>query len=94
MLFVPFHTVIKLDTRASEAVQGASYREIHLPIAETLDKLQVFEVSAASGIGHRYRAPLRELLDERLINTLLQALVISRVDEKLGAVWLQGLDGG
>lgn len=58
-------------------------------MAELLDFLKVFEVAPATSISYRYTAPLGQLGDELLVNTSLEALVVGRVDQELGAVRLE-----
>lgn len=58
LLFVPFHTFLKLDPRPAKAVQRASNRQVHLAQTNFLHLFQVVYCPAASGIRDWYGAPL------------------------------------
>ena len=93
LLLVPFYTVVKLDTGSSKTIQGTSDSEIHLSVAQPFHQLQIVEVSTSACVRNGNRAPLCKSADQTLVDALLKTLVVCRVDEKLGAVWFQTLDG-
>ena len=93
LLLVPCYTLGQRDAAASEAVQGAANGQIHLATAQLLHFFQVLQAPPPAGVGDWDAAPLCQLLDQLLVDTPLQALVVGRVDEELGAVRLQALDG-
>jgi hypothetical protein len=51
-----------------------------------LHLFQVLQIPPAAGVGHWDAAPLCQLLDQLLVDASLQALVVGRMDEELGAV--------
>lgn len=90
---VPLHTFLQLYSRTTKTVQCTADGEIHLALTQLLDHPQVFKIPAAAGVCHGYTAPLGQLRDELLIHAALQALVVGRVYQELGAVWLESFDG-
>lgn len=46
-----------------------------------------------TGVRNGDAAPLRQLLDELLVDALLQPLIVRSVDEELGTVGLKALYG-
>lgn len=58
LFLVPLHTIVKLDTRSSKAIQGTSDGKINLSIAQTLYTLKVVQVSTTASICDGNRAPL------------------------------------
>lgn len=50
-------------------------------------------MTTATGVGDGDAAPLGQALDQRLVDTLLQALVVRGVDQELAAVGLELFDG-
>lgn|SRR3569833_2771355 len=86
---VPLDTVGEFDTRASENIQSAANSQIHLAVASSLDRLEVFQASASSGVRHRDAAPQCQFLDQLLVYAFLQPFVVRGVDKKLRAVGLE-----
>lgn len=80
---VPLNTLVKLDTRAAEAVQGTPNGKVHLSTTEPLDGLEVLQVPTATRVRHGDGAPFGEPLHELLVDALLQSLVVGSVDEEL-----------
>jgi hypothetical protein len=89
LLFVPFHTLVELDARPTEYVQGAPNGQVDLGATQALHKLQVLERAAASSVGDGDSAPLAQLRDQLVVNATLQALDVGGVDQELGAVGLE-----
>lgn len=89
---IPCHAFIQFHTVSSKAVQRTPNREIDLSATKSLYQIQIPQMSPAPSVGNRNRTPLRQLLHQLLIDAALQAFVISSMNEKLGAVWLQRLD--
>ncbi|KDN65388.1 hypothetical protein CSUB01_05778 [Colletotrichum sublineola] len=90
---VPRHALLKLHPVAAETVQRAPDRQVYLALAELLHHVQVPQVPAAARVRDRQAAPLGQPLHKLLVDPFLQALVVRRVDEELGAIGLQQLDG-
>ena len=86
MLLVPFNTLGQRHAASAETIKRTADSQVDFPTAQPLDCLEVLEVSAASCVGDGDAAPLGQSLDEILVNTLLQALVVGGVDEKFAAV--------
>ena len=93
LLLIPFNTLGQRHTTAAETIQRAANGQVHLATAELLYLLQIFQVPSSAGVGYWDAAPLCQLLDQLLVDAPLQALVVGRVDEELGAVWFQAFDG-
>lgn len=89
---IPRHAIIKLYTISPEAIQCAANREIYLAPAQPLDQFQILQMPPPTSIRDGDRTPFCQPLHQLLIDALLQALIVSCMDEKLGAVWLQGLN--
>ena len=92
MLPIPFYALGERHSTAPEAVQGAPDGQVDLATAQLLYPVQILQVPAPTGVGYWDAAPLRQLLDKLLVDAPLQALVVGRVDEKLGAIRLQAAD--
>jgi hypothetical protein len=90
---IPLHTVVKLDTIPAKAVQRAANSQVDLSRAESLHQVEVLEVAATASIRHRDTTPLGQLLHQFFIDPPLQSFVIRGMDEKLGAIRLEQLDG-
>lgn len=93
MFPIPPHTLFQRHPVPAEAVQRTTDGEVDLPAAEGLDAVQVRQGAGPAGVGHGDGAPLRQALDEGLVDALLEALVVGGVDEELGAVGLKLGDG-
>ena len=93
LLLIPFNTLGQRHTTAPKTIQRAANGQVHLATAEFLYLLQIFQIPSSAGVGYWDAAPLCQLLDQLLVDAPLQALVVGRVDEELGAVWFQAFDG-
>lgn len=93
LLRVPLHTVLKLDATSPKYVKRAANGKVDLASTQSLDFLQIVDVSASASISDGYRAPISETRDELLVDARLQALIVRGVDEKFRAVRLKRLDG-
>jgi hypothetical protein len=58
-----------------------------------LDMVQILEISSPSSICDRNTTPLRQLLNELLVDTFLEALIVRCVDQKFGTIRLERFDG-
>lgn len=89
---IPSNRILKPDARAAKDIQCTTNRKIQLTAAQFLHQLQILDRPSAAGIRAGYTAPLAQPLHEILVDTALQALVVSSVDQELGAVGLQEAD--
>lgn len=88
---VPLDTLLQLYPGSAETVEGTADGKVDLALTQLLDHLQVLEVAAAARVCHGDAAPLGQLRDELLVHSTLQAFVVGCVNQKLGAVRLEGL---
>jgi hypothetical protein len=58
-----------------------------------LDMVQILQISSPSSIGDRNTTPLRQLLNELLVDAFLEALIVRCVDQKFGTIRLERFDG-
>lgn len=86
LLLIPSDTFSKSNAAPTKDIQGTPYRQVHPSRTQVSDKIEVLNVSRPSSIGYWFGTPLPELDDELLIDTVLQALVVSSVNQELGAV--------
>lgn len=93
LLLVPLDALLQLDAVAPETVQRAADGQVHLAVADPLDRLEIVEVPAPAGVRDGDGGPRGQLRHELLVDALLQAFVVGGVDEELGAVRLQLLYG-
>ena len=90
---IPSNTVLELHPIPAKAIQRAPDREVHLPAAQPLHQLKILQMPRTTGVRNGDAAPLRQLLDELLVDALLQPLIVRSVDEELGTVGLKALYG-
>lgn len=58
LLLVPLYAFVKGYPRSAKDVQGASNGEVNLSVTQSLDVIQVLEISSPAGISDWYTAPL------------------------------------
>lgn len=85
---IPLDTLGERHAAPAEAVECTADGQIHFAAAQLLHPFQILQVPAPAGIRDWDAAPLRQLLDQPLVDAPLQPLVVGRVDEELGAVGL------
>lgn len=90
---VPLDALGQRHAAAAEAVQRAADRQVDPAAAQLPDAVQVGQAPAAARVRHGDAAPPRQPLHQRLVDAPLQALVVGRVDQKLGTERLEALDG-
>lgn len=89
MCLVPLNTLIKGHPGTTKDVQSTPNSQVHLALAAHVYLLQILQMTSTTSIGDGYRAPLGQFGHQVLINTLLQALHISRMNQELGTVRFQ-----
>ncbi|TLD31283.1 hypothetical protein PspLS_02342 [Pyricularia sp. CBS 133598] len=83
---IPLNALLQLNATPTKAVQGATDGQVDFAIAQSLNCVEVIEVSAAPGVRHRYGTPFGQSLNKILIYTTLKTLIIRGVNKKLGTV--------
>lgn len=91
LLLIPRNNILKLDTTPAENIQCTTNGKVDASVAQFLHQLQVFNRSAAAGVGDGDAAPLSQLRDELVVDAPLQTFDVGGVDEELGTVGLEEL---
>jgi len=86
LLRIPLDAVLELDARTTKDIQCAANGKIHLALAQLLHQFQIFNRAASTGVRDGYAAPFRQLGNEFVVYTALQAFDVGGVDEELAAV--------
>ena len=92
LLPVPLHALVKLDATPSKHVQRTADSKVDFASTQLLHQIQILQVAAPASIRDRDGTPFGQLAHQRVVDALLQTLVVRGVDQELGAVWFEELD--
>ena len=93
MLLIPLETFLECNSRSTKDIQRTTNRKVNTAVAQMLDMVQILQISSPSSIGDRNTTPLRQLLNELLVDAFLETLIVRCVDQKFGTIRLERFDG-